>query len=530
VTSLKTQSLKIQSLKIHLVTPRNPPSFWTYDHILPTLGKQCICPNLSMPTVAGITGPEHQVSLCDENVEEIDFEVEADIVGVTGYIVHRDRMLQILDEFRRRGRFLVAGGPFASLCPEELREHCDVLFVGEAEETWPRFLRDFEAGRWKTEYRTAELPDLALSPKPRYDLLHVDRYQVMSIQAGRGCPFQCEFCDVIVMYGRQPRTKPVAHVIREIEECHRLGADQIFVVDDNFIGNRRRAKELLREIIRWQRENGYPLQFNTEASLNVARDRELLGLLQAAGFITLFIGIESPRRDSLHETGKVQNTRGDLVESVREIQRFGIQVQAGMIVGFDHDDPQIFEEQLRFIQEAQIPVSMTGMLQALPKTPLHARISREGRLLAESEGDQFIYSNILPLGMSRAELYRGYRDLVQSLYGFRAYRDRALGFLRRRGEHAGPSRILPRASELGVFARILRDAVLRGGPRRAWFTLSLLGHTLLRRPSAFHDAVAFAVIHKGLGDYAKDVAEHLSTIIPVLEAEGVDEVGAPQGA
>ena len=269
-------------MKIHLVTPRNPQSFWTYDEILPSLGKKCIFPNLSMPTVAGMTPREHEVTICDENVEEIDFDVEADIVGVTGYIIHKERMIEILEEFRRRGHFVVVGGPYASLCPEELTEHADVVFADEAEETWPRFLRDFEAGSWKSEYRPVEKPDMTLSPTPRFDLVPVDRYHAMTIQFARGCPFTCEFCDIIVVYGRKPRTKTVDQVMTEIQECHRLGARQVFIVDDNFIGNKKLAKELLREMARWGEERGYPVDFNTEVSLNVAQDEELLELMRAA--------------------------------------------------------------------------------------------------------------------------------------------------------------------------------------------------------------------------------------------------------
>jgi radical SAM superfamily enzyme YgiQ (UPF0313 family) len=507
-------------LRIHLVTPKNPPSFWTYDPILPTLGKQCLCPNLSMPTVAGLTPGDHEVTLCDENVEEIDFDVDADIVGVTGYIVHKKRMLEILDEFRRRGQFVVVGGPFASLCPEALRGRADVLFVGEAEETWSGFLQDFEAGSCKSEYRAPRLPDLTHPSVPRFDLMQVDRYFVMAIQFARGCPFQCEFCDIIVMYGRQPRTKPVDHMLREIEECYRLGARQIFIVDDNFIGNRKNAKALLREIARWQREHGYPLYFNTEVSLNVAQDDELLELLRDARFGSIFVGIETPRTASLEETGKVQNTRGDLVESVKKIQSYGIQVQAGMIVGFDNDDPSIFEEQLRFIEEARISVSMTGMLQAIPKTPLHARLATEGRLVDESTGDQFVFSNILPKQMSRVELYRGYRDLISALYSFRSFRDRTLAFLLERGRVEG-IRTRIRAADLRVLYRALRDTIFRAKPRRALFTLALLGRTLLRKPSAFPEAVSFAVIHKGLADYVETLTKHLDRVIATLQKEAM---------
>jgi radical SAM superfamily enzyme YgiQ (UPF0313 family) len=485
--------------------------------VLPALGKRCIFPNLSMPTVAGLTPREHEVTLCDENVEEVDFDVDADIVGITGYIIHRERMLELIDGFRARGRFVVVGGPYASLCPEELRGRCDVLFVDEAEETWPQFLRDYEAGAWQAEYLPADKPDLTAAPMPRFDLLQVDRYHALTIQFARGCPFNCEFCDIIVVYGRRPRAKSVPQMMAEIAECHRLGARQVFLVDDNFIGNKKLAKELLRAIAAWSEENGHPIHFNTEVSLNVAQDDELLALMRAAHVTTVFIGIESPRPASLAESHKTQNLRGDLVANVRRVQSYGIQVQAGMIVGFDHDDESIFDEQLRFIQEARIPVSMTGMLQALPKTPLHARVAAEGRLLGESAGDQFVLSNILPHGMSRLELYRGYRRLVTKLYDFPVFRRRALDYLLGKGAELNGSGTIGR-KELLLFARIMWRTVIRASPRRAWFTVSLLAHTLLRRPAVFADAVSLAVVHKALYDYVHVLRARLDRAIAELEA------------
>jgi radical SAM superfamily enzyme YgiQ (UPF0313 family) len=505
-------------LKIYLVTPKNPSNFWTYDQILPVLGKDCIFPNLSMPTVAGMTPREHDVVLCDENVEEIDFDVEADIVGVTGYIVHRERMFEIIHEFRRRGRFVAVGGPYASLCPEELRGRCDALFVEEAEETWPVFLADFEAGRVESEYQAEEKPDMSLAPMPRFDLLQVDRYHALTIQFARGCPFNCEFCDIIVVYGRRPRAKSVEQMMAEICECHRLGAKQIFIVDDNFIGNQKLAKGLLRELAAWGAENDYPIDFNTEVSLNVAQDDELLELMRAANFTTIFIGIETPRKASLRETRKTQNTRGDLVDSVRKVHSYGIQVQAGMIVGFDNDDAAIFEEQLRFIQAARIPISMTGMLQALPRTPLYDRIEKEGRLITESTGDAFVLSNIVPRQMSHRRLYEGYRWLVDQLYDFDNYRERTLEFLLHRGPQIHGGRNI-RKGDLLRLARILYDTILTGGPRRAWFTLSLLGTTLLRRPSVFKEAVSFAIVHKAFYEYMLGLSAHLDAAIPRIEAE-----------
>lgn len=510
-------------MKIYLIAPRNPESFWTFDRILPALGKKCVFPNLSLPTVAGITPPEHEVVLCDENVEEVDFDTDADIVGLTGYVVHKQRIFELAAEFRRRGKFVVVGGPFASLCPEELRGKVDVIFIDEAEYTWPEFLADFQRGCWKPEYRQVEKPDMRHSPLPRFDLLKVDRYRTMTIQFARGCPFQCEFCDIIVMYGRRPRTKSVEQVMAEVREIHRLGVRNIFVVDDNFIGNKREAKELLRALAAWQREHDYPIEMMTEVSLNVAQDDELLQLMREANFTTVFIGIESPRPESLQETHKTQNLRGSLLDAVHRIQRAGIEVMAGMIVGFDHDDARIFDEQYEFIQQARIPVSMTGMLNAVPKTPLYERLKRTGRLVAESVGDQFVFTNIVPAKMSLAELYRGYQRLLQRLYSYRSYRRRVMDFILNRGKLV-ERKLVTSGQDLGIFARVLWHCVLRASPRRAWMTLGLLVETLVRRPAAVRDAVTFALLHKHLYEYMRDTCTRLEQLVLQLpELPGLQE-------
>lgn len=506
-------------MKICLVAPKNPESFWTFDRILPTLGKSCLYPNLSLPTIAGLTPPGHDVRLIDENVENIDFDVEADVVGLTGYVVHRRRMIEIAAEFRRRGRVVVAGGPFASLCPDELRDHVDVLFVDEAEYTWPQFLADFAAGTWKREYRQDEKPSLEDSPTPRFDLLAVDRYRSMTMQFARGCPFSCEFCDIIVMYGRRPRTKSVAQVLAELDAIRALGVGNIFVVDDNFIGDKKRAKQVLEAIGRWQRTHGHPIEMMTEVTINLAQDPELLHLLREANFSTVFVGIESPRTASLAETHKTQNLREGLLESVHRIQRAGIEVMAGMIVGFDHDDPSIFDEQLRFIEDARIPVSMTGMLNAVPKTPLHARLKGEGRLADDIVGDQFVFTNIVPAGMTRAELYAGYARLLERLYDYDAFRRRARSLLLARGGRPR-QRVGPRREDLRLLARILRDCVLRGSRRRARMTLALLGETLLRRPSLFRDAVSLALLHKHLYEYMRQIRVQLAAHAESFEPAG----------
>jgi radical SAM superfamily enzyme YgiQ (UPF0313 family) len=498
-------------MRICLIAPKNPESFWTFDRILPSLNKKCVFPNLSLPTVAGITPREHDVVLMDENVEPIDLDVDADIIGLTGYVIHKRRIFELAAEFRRRGKFVVAGGPLASLCPEELRDKVDVVFVDEAEYTWPQFLKDYEAGAWQSEYRQDEKPSMHDSPLPRFDLLKIDQYRSMTIQFTRGCPFTCEFCDIIVMYGRRPRAKTVDQVMAEVRELHRLGATNIFVVDDNFIGNKKEAKQLLTAITAWQQEHGYPIEFMTEVSLNVAQDDELLALMRQANFTTIFIGIESPRPASLKETTKNQNLRGNLLDSVHKIQRAGLEVMAGMIVGFDSDDRDIFEEQFRFIQDARIPVSMTGMLNALPKTPLYKRLKEGGRLVAESVGDQFIFTNIIPKAMSTRELNEGYKRLLQRLYSHRNYRRRVMQLILHKGTQI-ESKLVSSKKDLAIFARVLWTCLLRASPKRAWLTASLLGETLLRRPRAFREAVTLALIHKHLYEYMRETCRRLDEV------------------
>jgi radical SAM superfamily enzyme YgiQ (UPF0313 family) len=509
-------------VKLYLIAPKNPESFWTFDRILPSLRKRCVFPNLALPTVAGLTPGPHEVVLCDENVEPIDFDTDADIVGITGFVIHKRRMFEIAEAFRRRGKLVAAGGPFATLCPEELHDKVDVLFVGEAEYTWPRFVRDYEAGRWQAEYRQEEKPSMLDSPLPRFDLLKVDRYRSMAIQFARGCPFNCEFCDIIVMYGRRPRTKSTAQVLAEVEAIHALGVANIFVVDDNFIGNKKEAKELLRALAAWQEARHYPLEFMTEVSLNVAQDDELLALMKQAHFTTIFVGIESPRAASLLETKKTQNIREDIVTSVHRIQSAGIEVMAGMIVGFDHDDPSIFEEQFQFIQQARIPISMTGMLNAVPKTPLHARLKAAGRLIADSVGDQFVFTNVVPSGMSRLELYEGYRSLLRRLYSYRAYRRRAMDFILNRGSLVG-SRVLARGDDLAVVGRIVWTCILRTSPRRAWLTLSMALETAWRRPEAIRQAFTLALMHKHFYEYVRETSRELEVLIRELREAGAAE-------
>jgi radical SAM superfamily enzyme YgiQ (UPF0313 family) len=408
---------------IGLINPRFPTSFWGLEHGLPLLGKKANMPALALPVLAGLTPSEHQIVLFDENVAPLDFDSLSgfDIIGITGMTVQRDRIREILVELRARGNFVVIGGPWITVAEDWYDGLVDVIFVGEAEETWPLFLNEWRQGLHRTRYEQAEKTDITRVPPPRYDLVPFREYAMGCVQTSRGCPFQCEFCDIIVIFGRKPRVKTPAQVIAEVEAQWKLGAKVIFLVDDNFIGNKKLAKGILRELVAWQRRHGYPLAFFTEASLDLAEDGELLGLMADAGLVAVFIGIESPDEEALRETKKYQNVRGSLVDRIRTIQAVGLEVYAGMIVGFDNDDVTVFERQLAFLGEARIVGAMAGMLSAIPKTPLYTRLEIEGRLDNAAADDPNIATNVIPLRMTREEMRDGWVDLMDRLYEAESY-------------------------------------------------------------------------------------------------------------
>jgi radical SAM superfamily enzyme YgiQ (UPF0313 family) len=409
--------------RICLINPKFPTSFWGLDHGLPLLGKKANMPVLALPVLAGLTPSEHDVVILDENIEPIDFDAleQFDIVGLTGMTVQRDRMREILEELRARGIFTVVGGPWISVAEDWFEGLVDVIFVGEAESTWPRFLADWTAGAHAPRYEQTEQTDMTQVPLPRYDLVKFQEYAMGCIQTSRGCPYQCEFCDIIVIFGRRPRIKRPEQVIAEIEEQYLQGARVVFLVDDNFIGNKKAAKQILKAIVAWQRSRGYPLTFFTEASLDLAEDAEMMRLMVDAGLVAVFIGIESPDEEALRETKKYQNVRGSLLERVHRVQDAGLEVYAGMIVGFDSDDETVFERQLDFITRARIIGSMTGMLSAIPKTPLYERLESEGRLDNAAADDPDIATNLIPLQMTRETLRNGWVDLMEKLYSPEAF-------------------------------------------------------------------------------------------------------------
>ena len=414
---------------IVLINPRFEVSFWGLEYALPFFGKRANLPVAALPLLAALTPSEHRVTIIDENIEPIDYArcAAADIVALTGMVVQRQRMRDILAELKRRGVFTVVGGPWVTVSEGYFGDLADVVFVGEAEETWPRFLEDWQSGRCAKRYEQAEKTDMARVPAPRLDLLKMRHYAFGSVQFTRGCPFQCEFCDIIVVFGRRPRIKTPAQIITELEGLRAHGVRIAFIVDDNLIGNKKAIKEVLRELIAWQRANGFPLTFMTEASMDLADDDELMQLMVQARIVIVFVGIESPNEESLRETKKLQNVRrgGTMIEKVHRIQAAGMEIWGGMIVGFDHDDESVFEAQQRFLREARISTAMVGMLSAIPKTPLYERLAAAGRLdtADQPEGG----TNVLPLGMSRATLSQGYIRLMNELYAPEPYFERLDG-------------------------------------------------------------------------------------------------------
>ena len=403
---------------IVLLNPAFDVSFWGMEHAMPFFGKKATLPVACLPLLAALTPGGHRVTLIDENVEPLDFDriARADIVGLTGMIVQRFRMREILAELKRRGAFVAVGGPWITVSEDYFGDLPDVIFVGEAEETWPRFLDEWQRVEHARRFEQAERTDMTTVPTPRFDLLRMRDYMFGSMQFSRGCPYQCEFCDIIVTFGRRPRLKTSAQVIAELEALRAQGVFIAFVVDDNLIGNKKAVKLLLRDLVGWQRAQGYPMRFFTEASLDLAEDAELLELMVEANFGAVFIGIESPNEASLIETRKVQNVRKNrtMLERVHAIQAAGLEVWSGMILGFDNDDASVFDAQRDFLRDARITHAMVGMLTAIPKTPLHARLAREGRL--DPDDAPAFGTNVIPLGMSREALRDGYVQEMVDLY------------------------------------------------------------------------------------------------------------------
>lgn len=479
-------------MKILLVEPRTPETFWSLRHALRFVGKRAANPPLGLLTMAGMLPRDWDLRLVDQNTRELtDDDLRwADHVLVSAMEIHRAGVTELARRCRDLGRPLIGGGPLFMVEPDPSLGVPHVV-VGEAEEQATALIDDLVAGTLRPVYQAARFPELSLTPLPRWDLLDLRHYATMSVQSCRGCPFDCEFCDVVALNGHRPRTKTPERFIAELDALRALGwQGPVFVVDDNFIGDRRRCRDLLRAIIAWRTRTGARMTFVTEASVNMAAEAELLELMVTAGFKKVFLGLETPSAESLRECRKLQNLRGDLSDAVRTIQKAGIEVMGGFIVGFDSDEADIFQRQYDFIQQSGVVTAMVGLLQAMPRSRLYQRLAGEGRLRTASRGDNTSAGFNFEPRLDGAFLVDNYRRLVRRLYEPRAYYQRIDIFL---GAHRarGPR---PRLTwpDLGAALRSLWVMGVRHRGRFAYWRF--LGSTLARHPDQMGVAMTLAIM------------------------------------
>ncbi len=474
-----------------LLYPEFPDTFWSFKHALKFIHKPASLPPLGLLTVAAMLPTLWAKRLVDVNVRKLREKdlAWADLVFISGMIAQRVSAGELIARCRSAGKTIVAGGPLFTLEHQQFPT-VDHFVLNEAEETLPEFLSDLEQGGARRVYASADFPELNQTPAPMWELADLRRYAAMGLQFSRGCPFDCEFCNITSMFGHQPRTKTTAQVIAELDSLTRLGwRGGVFFVDDNFIGQKRMLKEeLLPALIQWQKgKHGTP--FFTEASINLADDEELMRLMVEAGFNQVFVGIETPEEASLAECNKRQNRGRDLVADVKRIQRAGLEVQGGFIVGFDHDTPTIFQRQIEFIQKSGIVTAMVGLLQAVPGTKLYQRLKRQGRLLGDTTGNNVDGTTNFVPRMNRETLRQGYSSLMEYLYSPGPYYRRIRTFLR---EYRPPkiSSALGWRSLMAFAYANLRLGVLGRERFHYW---GLLLWTLVRRPSHLSLAVTLTI-------------------------------------
>jgi len=478
-------------MNVLLIYPEVPDTFWSFKHALKFIRKRASLPPLGLLTVAALLPPKWTKRLVDVNVTKLTEEhlAWADYALISGMIVQRESARQIITRCKESGVKVIAGGPLFTSEYEEF-EKVDHFVLNEAEMTLPSFLADLEQGCARRVYTTSEFADIQKTPVPLWELADLERYATMSIQFSRGCPYDCEFCNVTALFGHRPRTKTAEQVIAELDNLHNLGwRGTVFFVDDNLIGNKRCLKiELLPALIERQKDKG-KTPFSTQVSINLADDEQLMRMMVEAGFGTVFVGIETPDEDSLAECNKKQNKNRDLVEDVKCMQRAGLEVQGGFIVGFDSDTPSIFQRQIDFIQKSGIVTAMVGLLQAPRGTRLYRRLKREGRLLDQMSGDNVDgTTNILPK-MNLDTLREGYKSILRYIYSPEHYYQRVKTFLR----EYKPSKIrspLKLEYILAFFRSIYRLGII--GKERGFYW-KLLSWTLFRRPRLFPQAVTFAI-------------------------------------
>ncbi len=480
-------------MHILLVYPEIPDTFWGFKRALRFISKKTMEPPLGLLTVAAMLPPTWELRLADLNVAPLrDRDLAwADYVFLSGMSVQRPSFEEVLGRCHRLGVKVVAGGPMATTSPDDFPTATH-LVLNEAEVTLPRFLADLERGCPQPLYTSDEFPEITSTPLPRWDLLDMRHYATMDLQYSRGCPHDCDFCNITTLYGHKPRTKDTAQFLRELDSLYAAGwRGSVFVVDDNFIGNRRKLRsELLPALIEWSERHGHPFEFSTEATITLADDEELMELMGRAGFRMVFVGIETPDEGSLAECNKLQNKGRDLLESVKILQRHGLEVSAGFIVGFDSDRPDIFDRQIRFIQKSGIMTAMVGLLQAPLGTRLFQRLKAENRLIDGWTGNNVNATLNFHPRMNPEVLVEGYKHIVHTIYSGAAYLERALIFLQ---EYHLPSGGGGRVTWSGL--RAVAGAIWRLGvvDREKGHFWRLLGHVLLHSPRQLPQAFTLAI-------------------------------------
>lgn len=479
-------------MNILMICPKFPDTFWSFKHALSFVGKRASFPPLGLLTVAGLLPSKWNKRLVDMNTRKLrDRDLAwADCVFITGMVIQKESAREIIARCNEAGLKVVAGGPLFTMEHEEF-DGVDHFVLNEAEITLPEFLKDLENDRAKHVYATEEFAEMAKTPSPVWELIDMKHYHGMEIQYSRGCPFNCDFCNITSLLGRRVRTKSTEQVIAELDGLYSNGwrRGKVFFVDDNFIGNKRHLKdELLPRLIDWRKDRP-GITFQTEASINLADDPELMDLMVSAGFDIVFIGIETPDDLGLVECNKTQNLHRNLVQDVKKIQRTGLQVQGGFIVGFDSDKPSVFQRQIEFIQKSGIVTAMVGLLQAPRGTQLYQRMEKAGRLRGSSTGDNVEgTTNIVPL-MDFDRLVTGYREILNHIYTPRHYYDRIKTMLRE--YHPPKRRCLPSRSDLlALLSSIYRLGILGKERVQYW---KLLLWTSFRRPQLFSVAITLAI-------------------------------------
>lgn len=420
-------------MNILLVYPQCPDTFWNLKHILPFLSKKSILPPLGLLTLAAMLPKNFSKRMIDMAITELtDDDIRwADMVFISGMYVQLDGARAVVDRCKQLETTTVGGGPLFTANPE-IFDDVDHLVLNEAEVTLQPFLDDLSNGTPKHLYTSSEYPDIKTTPAPQWDLIDINKYASMCVQYSRGCPFGCDFCDVTKLFGNRMRLKTADQLIAEFDSLYESGwTGPVFVVDDNFIGNKKDLKKnVLPALIEWMEERNYPFQFNTQVSINMADDDELMNLMVRAGFETVFIGIETPDENSLKECGKGQNTNRNLVDCVKKAQSFGLQVQAGFIVGFDSDQPNVFDSMIKFIQDSGIMTAMVGLLRAPRGTALYKRMKKENRLLDTLSGDNTDMITNVKTIMDNDVLMAGYRKIINTVYSPKEYCKRTMTFLK----------------------------------------------------------------------------------------------------